>query len=128
MNADELVAKYVKCRDHIKAKDKEHKDAMAKYKELLEKLGMALGKMMNKTGADSLKTKSGTAFKAEKDFVSVEDWDAVLKYAVDSGNLEMFSKSVKKDAAKEYMKENNGEMMPGTKYDKKIEIQVRRPK
>jgi hypothetical protein len=125
--ADTLISKYIELRNIVSAADKKHKEATQQYKDAIDKIGLAIGKMLNDAGVESFKTKAGTAFKAEKDFVSVSDWQLVLDYAKKTGDMEMFNKAVKKDYAKAYMQDHEGNQLPGTEYGKKIEVQVRAP-
>jgi len=125
--ADKLVAVYVKMRDDLSAKEKTFKEFKAGRKEEMQKIADALQKMMDATGQESMKTKAGTAFRATKDFISVEDWNQVLAYVEESGDLAIFNKSVNKTVIKEYMGDHDGITPPGLLYGMKTEIQIRRP-
>jgi len=126
--ADALVTAYVKMRDDLAAQEKTFKEFKAKRKEDMLKLADALQKMMDESGTESLKTTAGTAFRATKDFISVENWSDVLKYVEETGDLAIFNKSVSKAVIKEFMDEHGGMTPPGLAYGQKFEIQVRRPK
>lgn len=127
MNADVLVEKYIMLRDKVKDLNKQHKENIAKYTDVMTAIEAQLGKVLNDAGVESMRAKTGTFFKAKKDFVSVSDWDAVLAYSQEHGDYEMFNKAVKKDYCKNYMEENEGAQLPGTEYGVKFEIQVRGP-
>lgn len=125
--ADRLVAVYVKMRDDLSAQEKKFKDFKAGRKDEMQKVADALQKIMDDTGQESMKTTAGTAFKATKDFISVEDWNQVLGYVEETGDLAIFNKSVNKTVIKEYMGDHDGITPPGLAYGMKTEIQIRRP-
>ncbi len=125
--ADKLVTAYVKMRDDLSAQEKTFKEFKAGRKEDMLKIADALQRMMDDDGLESMKTTAGTAFRATKDFISVEDWNDVLKYVEESGDLAIFNKSVNKTVIKEYMGDHGGLTPPGLAYGQKFEIQVRRP-
>ena len=125
--ADKLVAAYVKMRDDLSAQEKTFKEFKAKRKDEMLQIADALQKMMDDDGLESMKTTAGTAFRATKDFISVENWNDVLKYVEDTGDLAIFNKSVNKTVIKEYMGDHAGITPPGLLYGMKTEIQIRRP-
>lgn len=126
-SVDDLIGEYIKLRDGIKEASKKAKLIIEPYNKRLDEIIEQLGKHLNTNGVESMKTKQGTAFFATKDFIAVEDWDAVLAYVEKTGNFELFTKAVKKDVAKTFMEDNEGNQIPGTSYGKKIEVQVRSP-
>lgn len=149
-SATTLVSVYVKMRDDLATEEEKFKEFKAKRKEQMQKVADGIQKLMDDSGGiESLKTKAGTAFHKLTDFVSVQDWNAVLEHVVreavadlqmgqeevdtvvgvllESGALSIFNKSVSKTVVKEYMGDHNGATPAGLEYGTKIEIQVRKP-
>ena len=127
-NATKLVTAYVAMRDDLAAKKKVFDEFAKGRKADMQKIADALQKLMDAAGGiESLRTDAGTAFRATKDFVSVEDWNQTLQWVRDTDTLELFNKAVNKTVVKEYMSEHDGATPPGLAYGTSIEIQVRRP-
>lgn len=143
--AEQLIKAYLDMRDKITAIDKKVKEEKAHLKEGLDILEAEIAKILTEVGTESLKAKGiGTAFKAKKDYVTIEDWGAFQKFLVhtiivsieDNGTdnldlvingsmLHMINKAVGKATVKEFLEEN--EMLPpGIKYDVENVIQIRR--
>jgi len=113
----------------LAAQTKKFKEFEKARKADMQKLADALQKLMDDAGGiESLRTDAGTAFRATKDFISVENWNEVLEYVKESGDLAIFNKSVSKAVIKEYMGDHDGMTPPGLVYGTSTEIQVRRPK
>jgi hypothetical protein len=82
-------------------------------------------KQLEATGAESVRTKSGTAFKTTKTFASVADWDATLTYIVDQGLFNLLERRVSKQAVLEFKEEHN-DLPPGVSWREELAISVRR--
>jgi len=79
--AEQLISAYVKMRDDRDAKVKEFEVFKKARNAQMEQITAALGKIMRDTGVDSLKsTSAGTAFKATKDFVGIDDWPTFMEF------------------------------------------------
>jgi hypothetical protein len=126
--ADKLVTAYVAMRDDLSAQEKTFKEFKAGRKADMLKIADALQKIMDADGIESLKTTAGTAFRATKDFVGVDNWAEVLAFVKETDTFELFNKAVNKAVVKEYMGDHEGMTPPGVNYGTKIEIQIRRPK
>lgn len=150
---DKLINAYVKIRDKIKKDEadfKKHKSAMEKQQSLIE--GQLL-KILDRQKVKSIRTDFGTAYKDKKEFTGVEDWEEFLGFLVDSCldciNLENYqdecqdrkqlrkeildnakwhflNKSVSKTAILDHIKENDGEIPAGLKYESTNVVKVRK--
>ena len=144
-----LMTAYIAMRDDLAAQKKVFDEFSKKRKADMLKIADVLQKIMETAGSEDLKVKGvGTAFKAKKDFISVEDWNQFLTFiaetaiddpevgveelselvrrVIDSGVFAFFNKSVSKAVAKEYMDDNKGRTPPGLTYGTLTEIQIRR--
>jgi hypothetical protein len=125
MNTEEVVQKYVQLRDAKASYVKRFKDKVEKVDEAMSKLEAVLLQQLEATGADSIKTKSGTAFKTRKTSATVSDWDAVLNYVLDNKLFNLLEKRVSKNAVVEF-KEANNDLPPGVSWREELAIGVRR--
>lgn len=140
IKADKLIEVYVKMRNKKAELTRECKDKVGIIDEQMGTIATALDKIMHETGTDSLKTTNGTAFKATKDFVGVnevEDFREFLAKETAGDDAEMYAKivndfpwhfytkSVSKPAVVQYIKDNDGRAPDGLKYTKLLETQVR---
>jgi len=125
MELDKAIEKYIEKRDELDAKRKEFKEFEKHFKGKLDELAMYIGSVMG--DVESVKTKHGTAFRATKDFASVQDSEKFFGYILESGDINLLNKAANKTGVKEYMEEHEGITPPGIEYGTKIEIQIRRP-
>ena len=125
MNTEQLVAMYVKLRDAKATAVAAFKQKIAKADEAMGKLEAQLLKNLDATGAESIRTQSGTAFKAVKTSATVADWDAMLAYILEHGLYNMLERRVSKKAVEEF-KDENDDLPPGVSWREELTIQVRR--
>lgn len=126
---DDLVGVFVSLRDELDAKRKEFKQFEADQKLLMENIECKLLEKSRELGVESFKTKSGTAFKTQKEFVRVGNWEKVLEYIKDTGNYQMLEKRIGKLATLEILKDEELDIAPqeiGVEYVIEDVIQVRR--
>jgi hypothetical protein len=124
--ADTLVKAYVNIRDAISAKKKEYDTWEKDMKGKLGLIELELRKICEETGAESLKTAYGTAYKVMKDFVAVKDWEQTINFIFENDMPQLLNKAVNKTAVKEYMAANDNVVPPGVEYGQSLEIQVRK--
>jgi hypothetical protein len=125
MQLEEAIKIYVAKRDELDAKRKEFKEFESHFKSKLDDLALFIGNVMG--DAESVKTAAGTAFRATKDFASVQDSEQFFSYILQSGDVNLLNKAANKTGVKEYMDEHEGIAPPGIEYGTKVEIQIRRP-
>lgn len=126
MTIEARIEQYVKLRDLIKEKDDAHKAAMKPYREALEALNNIILDLLNKSGGDSIKTKSGTAFKTVKRTASLEDPERFMDFVIAKGAFELLDRKVNITAAEDFAKEN-GVLPPGVKVTAQAAVNIRRP-
>lgn len=124
---DKAIEVFIKIRDEITARKKAFDESIADLKEQQTSLEVYLKAHLNETGADSIKTKAGTAFKTTKEKVSVADWPDFFAFVKDEERWEFLKHDVVKSAVKDYLEEND-DLPPGVGYSTSVEVQVRRPR
>ena len=120
MNIDNLVETYVQLRDAKDDLKKQHSEALKPYDEGMDIIEGKLLSEMQRTGADSFKTKHGTAYKTAWTTARVADWSAVLDYAITNERFDLFERRVNKTVVAEI-----GEV-PGVAVDTGIKVNIRR--
>lgn len=122
---EELVEKYIELRD-AKAKVKAQYDAkVERIESVLEKIEAVLLQQFNESGMESVRTKSGTAYKQTRTSAGVADWDSVLEYIRENDLWNMLERRVSK-AAVEQFKDAHGDLPPGINWREEVVINVRR--
>ena len=123
---ERAIKAYVALRDEKARLKKEYDEQVESIEAKMEKIEQVLKEHMDKAGLESVRSAAGTAFKTYKEYVSVESWDSTLDFIIKNEAWHFLKRDVVKAAVKEYMEEN-GSLPPGVRYERELEIQVRRP-
>lgn len=126
INVDQVVAAYLKLRDHKSAIENEAKEKVKEIKLKMEKFEAWIKAQADEQGVTSFKTKHGTAFLTTTDYANVGDWDAILEFIRDNEAYDMLEKRVSKTAVRGYI-EMNKAVPPGVNYGTKLEVNFRKP-
>ncbi len=122
---EQLVEHYITLRDKKAEIANAAKAKLAKVDALLDKIEGALLLTFQQSGAESVRTKSGTAYKSTKASATVADWDAVLNYIRDNELWQMLERRVSKDAVIQFREQHN-DLPPGVNWREEVTINVRR--
>lgn len=122
--ADQLIDAYVKLRDEKASIAERHKAELDPYNGALERLETQLMDMLNAQGGDSIKTKSGTAYRSTATTAKVDDWPAFVTFVLDSGDTELLVRNVNKTRMTELLEA--GQSVPGCSQSQVSRINVRR--
>lgn len=104
-NFNKRVGQYVKLRDLIREKEKQHKEQLAPFKDTLEKLGSVMLHHLNTIGAERVGTENGTVHKTTKKSASIADMTAFWTWVVTQGAFDMVDKKANVIAVEEYIQE-----------------------
>lgn len=122
----EIIACYIKYRDFIDLKNKEHEAAMKPYQDAMQTLEGLMAQHMQETGVDSVKADGiGTAFHKTSTRVRVADRGAFNEFVKAHGDLSWFTNAVSKELVVDYSKEHNARP-PGVDLTRFVEVQFRR--
>lgn len=149
---DEKVARFISLRDEIDSLKKELKEKEKPLKEEMETIQLDLSTLLDTTGQSKMGSDYGTFFFAEKNTVTVSDFEAYQKWfintilnrltakgflvqdktqyeaceaAMDAMGLNFMTQAVRKEAVIEHQKEH-GTPPPGISTESFREVQVRR--
>ena len=128
ISVDDLVSVYIKIRD---ARDEARKEAdkiESEYNEQLELISQQLLDTCKQTGAESIKTKHGTAIRTVKSRYWTNDWERFYQWMFENNIPDVLEKRIHQTNIKQFLEENP-EMLPaGLNVDSAFSITVRRSK
>lgn len=125
-NLDDAINTYVATRDELTAERKAYNTYEARAKHYLERIEMFIKEKADEMGVDSIRSKSGTAFRSVKTQYRVGNWDAYIGWLKETGNFHCLEKRAAKNAVKE-IHDETGEVPPGLEYYVEVGFDVRRP-
>lgn len=121
MKIDELVESYIALRDKKAAIKAAYDSKVASIDEMLRKVEATLLAHFQETGAESVNTAVGTAYKTTKTQVSTADWDTFLAFVIDHKAWDMVERRPAKNACLEWEEENTT-LPPG--LNKRVEVTI----
>ena len=122
---EELVEKFIALRDQKSKMSTEYKAQVAQIDSVLDQIEGQLLRDFNTHGMESVRTKSGTAYKSTRNSATVADWDYVLDFIQTNELWNMLERRVSKAAVEQY-KDEHGNLPPGINWREEITINVRR--
>ncbi len=126
MDIDELVRRYIVVRDAKDQMADRHKKEIAKLADGLKKLESMLLTALNESGAESTRTKNGTAYKKVVTSVRVVDRTAYLEFVAATGDFDFLESKANKTAVEAYMEAHEGDLPPGVTINRIATVGVRR--
>lgn len=127
VNVEGLVEKYVALRDKKSEYKAEYDAKVAKIDSLLARVEGVLLTHFQDTGAESVRTSAGTAYKSSRTSATVADWDSFFAFVQDTGSYHMLEHRCSKRAVEEY-KQANEDLPPGLNWSEEVTVGVRRGK
>jgi len=129
---DVLIAKRVEQYRQISAIietiEERHKDELSPLKEVKSLLSGVIMGFLEQTGQTSAKTPVGTATVAVRWTASLADPDVFMKYVLAHGAFDLLESRASSTAVKEFVKEHEGQLPPGTNLTAHKTLSVTPPK
>lgn len=125
MKVNELVDRYIQLRDKKAAIKKEYEEKVSKVESVMGKVESVLLKHFDETGADSIKTDAGTAYKSNRTSATVGDWDSFLAHVQKTEAWHLLEHRAAKKAVEEY-KAANDDLPPGINWSSEVVVNIRR--
>ncbi len=123
--ADWLVEKYRLLRDKKKEIEDRHAEELKPFRAAMDQIEAALLDDLNRNGANSIQTNSGTAYRTTRTSYGVED-PAVFRKWVEANNVpEFYENRVSKDAVQQYVEKYN-QLPPGIKVSSVTTVNIRK--
>jgi hypothetical protein len=140
MSVADLITKSIEIRNQLATDRKGWKAREARLKTAREIISMQLRDRADQLGLDSFAGTSGTAYRNTKEKFTVNDWESLVPWLIETGNLHILQKRVSPNAVKEIREEirqqaekNGAEvddytaLPPGIGLLKEVEFAVRSP-
>lgn len=122
---DELVQLFIMLRDDIAREKAAFEQKVADKKAKQSKIEGILLHRFQETGAESVRTQYGTAYKSTKKQASVADWDALLNYIKLEEAWELLTRAVSKTVVEQFVAAND-DLPPGVSWREEVVIGFRR--
>jgi hypothetical protein len=123
---DKLIGAYVAIRDEIAKMEADYKTTVAGPKGRMEKIEIEMLRRFQERGAESIRTKLGTAYRSTKTSVTCADWDSFFHgFVLKNSAWEMLEHRPAKTAVLQY-KGEHGELPPGLNYREEASVGFRR--
>ena len=127
-SVDKLVEIYIKIRD---ARDAVRREADTKEAELNTELDLVAQEILaicKQTGADSIKTKAGSAMRAVKSKFWTNDWESFYNFVFEKKAPELLERRIHQTNMKQFLEENPDLHPAGLNVERTYAITVRRSK
>lgn len=126
MDADKLVAVYIKMRDAKAKLAKEYDTKLAELEEQMKVIEDSLLSICKATGQDGGKTKHGTFTRTVKTRYWTSDWGSMTKFIKQHDAIELLEQRIHQTNMKEFLKDNPDKLPEGLNVDSRYALTVRR--
>lgn len=127
-SVEQLVSVFIKIRDARDAAKREWEEREADYNEQLDLIDQQLLEICKETGADSIKTKHGTAIRSVKSRYWTNDWESFYDFIYKQNEFGLLEKRIHQTHMKQFLEENPDLLPAGLNVDSQYTITVRRSK
>lgn len=124
--ADKLAAVYVKIRDARQDLAKKYEQEDAVLEEKLKLIQGHLLELCKSTGAESIRTKSGTIMRTVKTRYFTSDWSNMYSFIRENDALELLEQRVHQTNMKKFLEENPESIPKGLNISSQYTVTVRR--
>jgi hypothetical protein len=125
---EQLVSVYIKIRDAKEAAKRVFEEREAELNEQLDMISSQILEICKETGADSIKTKYGTAMRSVKSRYWTNNWEAFHKFMMEHEAPDLLEKRIHQTNMKQFLEENPDVLPAGLNVDSQYTITVRRSK
>lgn len=126
MDADKLVAVYIKMRDTKALIAKEYDTKLAELDEQMKIIEDSLLSICKDTGQDGGKTKHGSFTRTVKTRYWTSDWGSMTKFIKHHDAIELLEQRIHQTNMKEFLKDNPNLLPEGLNVDSRYALTVRR--
>jgi hypothetical protein len=123
---DKLVEQFVAVRDRIEEIEDIHKEQLAPYIKVRDKLIGTLLKLLDSTGQTSARTAVGTASIKTTYTAPLADPDAFMEYVAENAAFELMDRRANQAACRDFA-EQHGSLPPGVKINSFRTVTIRSP-
>lgn len=127
INIDQVIEVHQRIKDARAALKQTFEQQDSELESQQQKLRAVILQHLNATGAQSIATAHGTAYRREVLKPSASDWTAIWDWMKQNDGFEIMERRLKAGFVKEYMEQHNGALPPGVSAHYEYEVSVRRP-
>jgi arsenate reductase-like glutaredoxin family protein len=124
--ADQLVAVYIKMRDKKDAIRHDMEQQINHIDEQMQVVAQQILDICKETGAESIRTAHGTAYRTIKQRFWTNDWEAMHKFIRENEAMELLERRIHQTNMKQFLEENPELKPAGLNIDREYAITVRR--
>lgn len=124
-NLEQLVDVYRQLRDRKKLLTDNLKAQLAPYNEAMDRLEVTILDALNRAGVESIRTKSGTAFKTTRSGYTVNDPAVFREWLESHQRFDLLETRVSKEAI-EAMVQAGETLPPGIKISSEVIVNIRK--
>lgn len=124
--ADQLVAVYIKMRDKKDAIRHDMEQQINHIEEQMQVVAQQILEICKETGAESIRTAHGTAYRTIKQRFWTNDWEAMHKFIRENAAMELLERRIHQTNMKQFLEENPELKPAGLNIDREYAITVRR--
>ena len=128
INVEKLVSVFIKIRDAREEAKREWEEIDSEFVTKLDLINQELLSICKNTGADSIKTKDGTAIRTIKSKYWTNDWERFYDWMFEHNVPEVLERRIHQTNIKQFLAENPDMLPPGLNVDNAYHITVRRSK
>jgi hypothetical protein len=126
LTVEDLVSVYVTIRDRKRELEASVAEQVKELDEELSIIASALLDACKDTGADSIRTKSGTVIRSVKSKYWTNDWESMWAFIRDNNAMELLEKRIHQTNMKQFLEENQDKHPAGLNIDSEYTITVRK--
>ena len=127
-SVEQLVSVFIKIRDARDEARRAWEQQEADFNEQLDMIDQQLLEICKETGADSIKTKHGTAIRSVKSRYWTNDWESFYDFIYKQNEFGLLEKRIHQTHMKQFLEENPDLLPAGLNVDSAYTITVRRSK
>ena len=125
---EQLVSVYIKIRDAKEAAKRAYDEREAELNEQLDMISGQILEICKQTGADSIKTKYGTAMRSVKSRYWTNDWESMYQFIRDHNIPDLLERRIHQTNMKTWIEDNPGLLPQGLNNESRYSATVRRSK
>lgn len=126
IDADKLVAVYIKMRDERDRLTREHETALEDLKTQMEVIEQSLLDLCKTNGQDGGKTRHGTFTRTVRTRYWTSNWDAMRQFIRDHDALDLMELRLHQTNMKQFLADNPTTFPEGLNVESRYAITVRR--
>ncbi len=125
---DRIVATCIKIRDKKTAISDELNSKLKKLDEKLDRLKSVLQEHCEVSGAESVRTATGSFYRGVRTKYWTSDWESMGKFIMENNATDLLEKRLHQGNMRTFLEENPDKLPPGLNADNEYTITVRRKK